>query len=178
MNALPLPKSFDANEWFIIVCLIVSYAVIIIPLRRKIPAPIFVIVFLYSISWAKLFNATIGVPPFDWYDINDWPTLDLMDILLHLLYPPFACLFVYLYSRWRIQGIYVLVYILAYSSFGIVFEWIGSLCGVYHYKEWNLLYSFAVYFSNQLLLLLFFRMLMRHYQETKLDPNRNTIERH
>lgn len=74
MKVLPLPKSFDANEWLIFVCLIVSYA-IVIPLRRKIPAPIFVLVFIYSITMAKLFDATLGVPPFDMYDINDWPNL-------------------------------------------------------------------------------------------------------
>lgn len=166
MNALPLPKSFDANEWFIITGLIVSYA-IVIPLSKKLPVSIFVLVSLFSISCSKIFNATIGVPPFDWYDINDWPNLDFMDILVHLLYPPFAYMFVYLYDRLRIHGINVLFYILAFSSFGIAFEWIGSLCGVFHYKEWNLWYSFIVYVCHQILLLLFFRMLMNHFQETK-----------
>lgn len=166
MTALPLPKSFDANEWFIIVGLIVGYTMIIL-LRKRFPTMIFVLVFLFSITVAKLFDATLGVPPFELYDINDWPKLDLMDILIHLLYPPFAYLFVYLYDMWRIRGIYVLVYILLFTSFGVALEWFGTLCGVYHYKEWNLLYSFTVYMCNQILLLLFFRMLMNHYQETK-----------
>jgi hypothetical protein len=166
MTALPLPKSFDANEWFIIVGLIVGYTMIILLLKRF-PAMIFVLVFLFSITSAKLLDATLGVPPFELYDINDWPELDLMDILLHLLYPPFAYLFVYLYDRWRIRGIYVLVYIMLFSFLGVALEWFGTLSGVYHHKEWNLLYSFTVYMCNQILLLLFFRMLMNHYQETK-----------
>ncbi|UUZ82793.1 hypothetical protein LJK88_01775 [Paenibacillus sp. P26] len=113
-------------------------------------------------------NATIGVPPFDFYDNNDWPELELSDVLLHFLYPPFAYLFVYLYDRWNIRGISLLVYILGFSLFGIGFEVICDWAGVYQYKKWNLWCSFAIYIYNQSFLLLYFRMLLNHYKKAKL----------
>jgi hypothetical protein len=167
MNILPLPERFDANEWFIIAGIVLGYA-ILIPFCRRFPLTILYLILLYGLTAAKFMDVTVGFTPFNLYDINDSKKYELMDFLLHFLYLPHAYFFVYLYDRWNIHGIYTFLYIAGFSLIGIGFEEIGHLSGAYHYKEWNLLFSFTVYLYMQSFLLLFFKILMNHYNKTKV----------
>ncbi|WP_248926241.1 hypothetical protein [Paenibacillus hamazuiensis] len=170
MNALPLPKRFDANEWFIIGGLIVGF-VMVFPLRKKFPPSIGILLLFVGLTFAKVMDVIVGFQPFNLYDLNDSPQLEVTDVFLHFVYAPFGFVFIYLYERWRIRGISVIFYMLLYSLLGIGIEWIGVQMGVYHYKGWHLGYSYIVYLYMQCILLLFYRLLVAQYRKTK-RPNR------
>ncbi|MDQ0062881.1 hypothetical protein [Paenibacillus harenae] len=166
MNPLPLPKRFDANEWSIILSLAAGYAALFLP-RRLFPFPVSLLIVLFGITVPKLFDATLAVPPFELYDINDYPKLELMDVALHLVYGPFAYFFIYGYARFRIRGPSTIAWIVCCSLLGVGIEWLGTLVGVYTHKNWNLLYSFFVYGCLQGLLLVFSRLWLRSWETTK-----------
>lgn len=84
---MPLPVQFDQNEWFVIIALIISYSIIIY-LPKKIPFSIFVLISVYALVIARMYDHTIESPTVDYYDIMDTTKYDLFDLLLYLLYPP------------------------------------------------------------------------------------------
>ncbi|MDQ0113858.1 hypothetical protein [Paenibacillus harenae] len=135
--------------------------------RRLFPFPVSLLIVLFGITVPKLFDATLAVPPFELYDINDYPKLELMDVALHLVYGPFAYFFIYGYARFRIRGPSTIAWIVCCSLLGVGIEWLGTLVGVYTHKNWNLLYSFFVYGCLQGLLLVFSRLWLRSWETTK-----------
>lgn len=177
MTFLPLPEKFDSNEWFIVVSLIASYS-LFFPLRKKMPATIVVLTLCFGIIAAKMMNATIGVPPFDYYDNNDKPELGLADVALHFLYAPVAYFFVVIYDHWRFRGISLVLYIAGASLLGVGVEWLADQCGVFQYKRWTKIQSYTVYMIFQCTLLLFFVVLKKHFARTKRPdlPPQETIE--
>jgi len=166
MSILPLPEHFGSREWFIIVTLICSNA-LIIPLRRKFPPTIIILILVFGLTSAKIMDVLVGEAPFDYYDINDTPKVELMDVVLQFIYPPFAYLYIYLYERLHIRGISTALYVLISSFFGICFEWIFVCFGVFMYKGWNLFYSFTVYLYVQSACLLFFKWIQSNHHRKR-----------
>lgn len=183
LSFLPFPKHFDANEWFIIAGLLAGYGAVLL-LKKQFPLPVSLLIILFGITVPKLWDATLAVKPFELYDINDYPMLEMSDVFLHLVYGPFAYMFVYVHCRFRIKGLPTVAWIIGYSLLGVGMEWIGALAKVYTHKQWNYLYSFFIYGCLQGLLLVFYRQWLTSYiqpqkeNETKKRPNLRRGDRH
>jgi hypothetical protein len=163
---MPLPVQFDQNEWFVIIALIISYSIIIY-LPKKIPFSIFVLISVYALVIARMYDHMIASPTVDYYDIMDTTKYDLFDLLLYLLYPPFGYLFIYFYERWGIKGYLTLLYILIWSLLGMGFEYLASYFQVFQYKGWKIFYSFTVYLFTQSLTLSLYLLVKNIYNKVK-----------
>lgn len=137
-------KRFDANEWFILISLVISVGVAL-RLPRRFPATFVWMIATFSMTVAIVTDHIVGTPPLDMYDINDTPTYTVADAFTWLLYAPFGYLFLYVYDRLHIRGVSLIVYILTSVLFAVLYEYAADLAGVFHYRTWKLAYSFPVY---------------------------------
>lgn len=158
MNPLPIPKELSANEWFVIISIIASYPVFFL-LRRSFPVSMIILIVLFSATIARMADHVLAGPPLDLYDLMDSGKYDLFDILSYLLYGPFAYIFLYIYEKINIRGMYTFFYIVALSIFSVAFEWITILFGIFTFKEWRSIYSFPVYLFVHSLTILYYRFL-------------------
>lgn len=158
---MPLPENFDQNEWFVLISLLISYAVVFF-LPKRFPVSIAVIIMLFALNVARLFDHLLSTPHLELYTMMDTGKYELFDLLLYLLYPPFAYLFVYLFDRLRVRGYWIVFYLVVSSGFGTFFEWINVKFHVFQYFGWKLPYSFTVYLVTQTLTLLLFEFLRKH----------------
>lgn len=146
------PEHFDANEWFLVLSLL-GIGGFSLWLPRRFPNIITVL--LYCVGPVLAMNADflLGVPPIDVYNINDTGRYEVFDLLFYFVYAPFSYLFIYFFNKWRLRGWAVGLYVLACSTVGAGYEHIANLCHVFHYKNWNLGYSFMTYVCVQTLYL-------------------------
>ncbi|WP_223593924.1 hypothetical protein [Neobacillus bataviensis] len=157
---LPLPEKFDENEWFLLLCVGLSYLVVFL-LPRRFPRSLSVLFLLTGTTIARLSDHLLASPKLDLYNIMDTPNYDLFDLITYFLYAPFSYLFLYFYDKWNIRGYWILLYLVLSTAGGTLFEWINQEFGVFTYKGWQLSYSFSVYLAIQCLVLLFFHWVMR-----------------
>ncbi len=155
-----LPADFGSNDWFIMICLPIIYA-IVWRLPSMLPRSISLLVMLFSLSLAKGADNTLGSKPLDLYDTNEMPKFDLTDLLTWGLYPAFGYLFIYAYQHYRIRGYALPIFVLVCALLGTGFEYICVQFGVFAYKEWILADSFVVYLLSQSLTILFFEWCRR-----------------
>lgn len=137
-------------------------------LPRRLTISLTVLVCLFAIFIASLFDHLLATSITDYYNIMDSGKYEFFDYLLYLLYAPFAYLFVYLYEEWNLKGYGILLYILVWSIVGTIFEWISHLFYVFNYKGWKIGYSFTVYLIIQPLTLLYFKFLKNNYSTKKI----------
>jgi hypothetical protein len=163
---LPLPIKFDANEWFILLNSVFGYTWVLF-LPKRYPKAISILVVLFCVLVATIFDHIIGIPPLDMYDINDQKNYELMDIFTYFMYSPYALLFVYLYDKFDPKGLYITPYIVGWSILSVIFEWLAVKCHVFTYNNWSLIYSFSVYLVSTTLELNFFRFIYRYFSETR-----------
>ncbi|MCC3375472.1 hypothetical protein [Cohnella sp. REN36] len=161
MNALN-----HAYVWFNVVTLLAAYG-LALRLPRAMPGSIAALVMIFSLTAAKGLDDTIGMKPYDWYDINVSSSIDFWDLVTWMIYPPVGYLFVYLFHVCRIRGLSIPVFLLLSALIGTGFEWLATVCGVFHYKGWSLRYSFLMYLVVQAATLAFFVVLKRQYHRTK-----------
>jgi hypothetical protein len=162
---LPLPIRFDANEWYILLNSVFGYTWVLF-LPKRYPRTISVLVVLFCVSVATIFDHTIGMPPLDMYDINDQKKYELMDVITYFMYCPYALLSVYLYDKFNPKGFYYTAYIVGWSFLAILFEWLAVKCHVFTYNHWSLINSFSVYIVSMTLQLNFFRFILRYFSKT------------
>jgi len=150
---------FNSNEWFILIILFIAYFIVFI-LPRRFSLVISLASLFYAVIIGFLIDNTIGLPPFDLYDINDYSAYEFFDFLTYLMYGPFSYFIVYFYDMLRPKKYNILFYILIWSMVATGFEYLGILFGVYHYeKGWQLLYSFPSYvIINSFLIILYQKM--------------------
>lgn len=160
---MKLPQNFDQNEWFLIVWLIISFAVVFL-LPKRFPLSITILIMLLSSTVARLSDHLLSSPNLDLYDVMDAPTYEIFDLLSYVLYPPFAYLFVYIFDKLNIRGFWIVTYIVIGSLGGIMYEWLSAYFNVFNYKGWHLRYSFSVYLISQTFTLLFFRYIKRTHE--------------
>lgn len=158
MNPLPIPKELSPNEWFVIISIIVSYSVFFI-LRRRFPVSMIILIVLFSATIARMADHVLAGPPLDLYDLMDSGNYDLFDILSYLLYGPFAYIFLYIYEKFDIKGVYIFFYILVLSFLSVVYERVTVLFDVFTFKEWRSMYSFPCYLFVQSLTILYYHFL-------------------
>jgi hypothetical protein len=162
---MPLPQKFDANEWFLIIWLIISY-VVALSLPKRFPSSLTLLYMLYGPIAARISDHVLSSPKYDLYTLMDTEKYELFDAITYFLYAPFSYIFIYLFDRWGIRGYWILLYILISTSLGTMFEWLNEYFHVFTYKGWKLMYSFTVYLIVQCIILLFYQLVKRSYQSS------------
>lgn len=163
---LPLPIKFDANEWYILLNSVFGYTWVLF-LPKRYPRAISVLVVLFCVIVATIYDHTLATPPLDLYDINDQKNYELMDVITYFMYCPYALLSVYLYDKFDPKGIYFTAYIVGWSILAVIFEWLAEICHVFTFNHWSLLYSFSMYLVSTTLQLNFFRFIIRYFNKTR-----------
>ncbi|MDQ0191555.1 hypothetical protein JI721_10200 [Alicyclobacillus cycloheptanicus] len=161
---LPWPQSFDANEWFILITLLIGYVCVAL-LPKRYPNAVATLIALFCVSVAIILDHSIATPPLDLYDVNDFKKYELMDVITYFMYSPYALICAYLYDRLRPQRLFLAAYIVGWSALATLFEWIASLCHVFTYTHWSFLSSFCVYLIATPAQLAFFRYTMRYFDQ-------------
>ncbi|MGM8215356.1 hypothetical protein ACLIA0_07240 [Bacillaceae bacterium W0354] len=162
MSALPLPKSFDANEWFVIISLIVSYYILWL-FRKKMKTSHIILIILYSATIARIADHSLAGPPIDGYDLMDTGKFELFDGLTYFLYGPFGFFFISIFQKLNVKGLSVLFYILVWATISVFYEWITVLFGVFTFTDWKSIYSFPIYLFTQSLTLLFYYFVLNKH---------------
>ncbi len=104
-------NQFNGNEWFVIGLMFVGFAASWLLPRTFSPLQM-IFNMLIGITFGLTFDHTIGVPPFDLYDVGDESKYEMFDLFSYLMYAPFGYLFIYGIERFRIYGILKIGYIL------------------------------------------------------------------
>lgn len=162
-----MPKKFDENEWFLLVCLVICY-VIMFRLPRRFPPSITVLFLLIGPTIGRLFDHLLATAKLDLYNLMDTPNFDFFDLIIYFLYAPFSYMFLYFYDKWNIKGYWILLYLLLCTFFSGLFEWINQVFHVFTYKGWKLSYSFGVYLGVQSFVLLFYHLLMSYTNRRRI----------
>jgi hypothetical protein len=146
-------NQFNANEWFVLITLVIGFLfVFIFPKRFPLKESIFYL--LFGIFIGKFFDHTISIKPFDFYDVNDNSTYQFTDFFSYLMYAPFGYFFIYIYKLLKIKRGMVFPYIVVWSIVAIAIEYFASKLGVYHYKNgYHILFGFPIYLLCQTCLL-------------------------
>lgn len=160
---MPLPQKFDQNEWFLIISILISYSIILF-LPRRFPLGITILLMFFGSVVARLSDHFLASPKLDLYNLMDTPNYDLFDLVTYLLYAPFSYLFIYFYDKWKVKGLWNLLYILLCTAAGTLYEWVCKVFHLFTYKGWHLSYSFTIYLIVQCLALLFYHLVKRNYQ--------------
>jgi hypothetical protein len=156
-------KGFDSNDYFVLAAVMVSWGVYFY-MPKIFSKQITVLIFLYTLTAAGIFDNSFGAPPFDFYDIMDGAAYTGMDIVVYFIYPPFAYVFLFFYKALHIRNRYLVLYIFSCSFSAISVEWIFHKFGVFHYKNgYNIFYSVCIYLMIQSILLLFFRLIKENH---------------
>ncbi|RBP01141.1 hypothetical protein [Rossellomorea aquimaris] len=156
-------RSFDLNEWFIIISLIALLLLIWITPK------IFSFLeglsyYLYGISIGMFYDHTISIPPWDFYDVNDSSAYQAIDFLSYIMYGPYSYFFIYLYKKLKIRGVMNLAYLLIWTAFSLLMEWFTLKIGIFHFdKGYEMYWSIPIYMAVQSIQLLF------HHKINKSD---------
>lgn len=154
-------KSFDWNEWFVIIVIISLHGLMII--TPKIFSKTEGIAhYLYGITIVYLFDHTLSTKPWDFYDVNDNSNFQLFDFLYYIMNGPFSYYFIYLYQKLKIDGFRTILYLLLWSSLAVLMEWVGFKIGLFHYdKGYNMHWSFPIYMMVQIIQIIFYHKIRR-----------------
>lgn len=149
MKNIIYDTSFNLNEWFVIGMIVVGIAMILI-LPKMFPLPAVFLNLMFGVTMALMFDHTIAVPPFDFYDVGDESNYDYFDIFSYLMYAPFGYLFIYFFLRFKVKGFKIILYLIVWTILGLTIEWIAKEVGVFHYKNgYKLIYSISIYLNVQ-----------------------------
>lgn len=145
MSFLPLPKQFDANEIFIIISTVISWA-LMFKLHRHVSVVTVNIIWTFNVFLALLADITISVKPNDFYYTIDHITHELFDVLLHFAtYPTLSYFVVNFYQHHKPKGFNLLFYIFFWAGVATALEWISLKFHVFTYMGWKLYLSFFIY---------------------------------
>lgn len=138
-------RYFNSNELFIIFVLAIGN-LLVWKLPKKFPTKESLIYFMYLIFVGTIFDHTISIQPFDYYDVNDKSAYQLMDFLSYITYGPFGYFFIYCYDYFKIEKRYNTIYIFLWTIVALVTEYLAQVLGVFHYKNgYKIDYSFPIY---------------------------------
>jgi hypothetical protein len=155
-------KSFDWNEWFVIISLLSLNILILI--TPKIFSKLEGIAhYLYGITVVTFFDHTTSVRPWDLYDVNDSSKYQPIDCITYVMFGSYSYFFIYLYLKLRIKGFKTIIYIFIWSSFSLLVEWIGVKIGLYHYeKGYKMYWSFPIYMSVQIIQIIYYHTIKKY----------------
>ncbi|RDI47924.1 hypothetical protein [Falsibacillus pallidus] len=153
-------NAFNGNEWFTLIIFIGGYAVLFL-LPRRFPLQDTFLYVLSGMFIGNFYDHTISIDPWNFYDVNDKSSFEFIDFISYFMYGPFAYYFVYFWDKLNAAPKHIPAYILCWSLFSMLLEYIGHLLGVYHYsKGYRIFYSFSVYPAMQGLIFLLYYFLL------------------
>lgn len=168
MKALPLPKSFDENEWFFILTVLgMLFLYRIIPKRFSTSTTLLLLIFPATIS--RLTDKFLSAPDKDLYDVFDSPAFELFDLFSYTMYAPFGYFFIYLYDYWKLKGLRLVAYIMVWGVFSIGFEWISHQFHVFKYKDFTFSLAFSIYISSHILTILYYHLIISLTSSLKMS---------
>ncbi len=142
---LPLPKELDANELFIIISTVLSWALMFIS-PRHISAVTINIIWIFNVFLALMADITIGVKPYELYYTIDHKSHELFDIILHFVtYPTLSYFVVNFFQHSKPKGLKLLFYIVFWAGVATALEWLSVKFHVFTYTGWKLYLSFFTY---------------------------------
>lgn len=145
MKVVNYDHAFNQNEWFVIIAIIIFHLLIFL-LPKRFPLFLSVILYIFGFTTGLIFDNTIGAHIFDLYDISDSSKYTLMDILSYVMYGPFGYVFIYFQDKYKIQGKFLVTYILLWCLLSLGLEAMATFFNVYHYKNgYHLYFSFPIY---------------------------------
>lgn len=164
--------SFNANEWFVILSVVIL-TFIVLKLPKILSTLASITHFMYGIFIGIAFDHNIGVPPFNFYDVNDNSSYQFMDFLSYVGYGPYSYFFIYLYIKLDIKGFKNIIYIISWTAFSIFWEWLSTQIGLFHYKQgYMLFYSIPIYLFVQTLQVVVYRLHTQEYKGNKVSKSK------
>ncbi|HWO77348.1 MAG TPA: hypothetical protein VNM69_15895 [Bacillus sp. (in: firmicutes)] len=154
-------KSFDWNEWFVIISILLLNLLILITPK------IFSLIegmahYLFGIMVVHFFDHTTSVKPWDLYDVNDNSYYQLMDFSYYVMNGSISYFFIYLYSKLGIKGYQTILYIYIWSIIALLLEWIGVKIGLFHYdKGYKMYWSYPIYMLVQTIQIIFYHKIKK-----------------
>jgi hypothetical protein len=150
------PNKFDENEWTILIAILFNILIFIL-MPKRIPKEITPLIVLLSISFPKIMDHSMGVEPYNLYDLTDSSKYEIFDLVLYGVYPAFGYLFVYFLDYFNFKGIKLVLYFIVCSLFAFVFEFLLVKLHVFVYTGWKLIYSLPIYIVVLSLTFLFYK---------------------
>ncbi|KHD84733.1 hypothetical protein [Heyndrickxia ginsengihumi] len=166
---LKMPEHFDQDEWFIITVIFLGIIMYNI-LPKRFPTVITAVIILYSIAIPRILDYTIAIDHFHLYYLTDSNKLDLFDVIMDGIYPPFGYLYIYIYDYFKFKNVLLVLYVAAWSLIAIGTEFIASQFHVYHYFGWKLSYSLPIYTLVLTLNILIFNCCMNNLKNNVQIP--------
>ena len=165
---LYLPVKFDANEWFLIISTALTWSLMFL-LPKRLATITVITLWVFNYALAQTADFTIAVPPYDLYDVNDRPELEITDFLFYFFtYPPVSYFVVYIYSMLELSAKRLAAYLVLCGFITEMMEWSASRWfHVYKYKGWSPWYSAPVYIAVYLLNICIYRLMQRYLPERK-----------
>jgi hypothetical protein len=142
---MKFPVHFDSNEWFILAAGLIGITVTFL-LPRRFPVALSAIIWAFNFFLAIVLDHFFAGPAYDLYDIFDSPKYEWFEMFAYLIvYPPAAYALVYGYDKWRPTWTALAAYLIGWVLLTTLLEWLALVCGVYHYKNWRIVYSILTY---------------------------------
>ncbi|WP_163101105.1 hypothetical protein [Peribacillus alkalitolerans] len=149
--------TFDWNEWFFIITSSIIILMFLL-IRSYFPLVIVSIIWIFNITYVSTIDYFLLATPFKLYYFGDNPTYELSGALFHLfMYPCASILFLFAYDKWELYGKKTVWYILSWTGFSLLFEWISIKNHALTYTGWKLYYSIPFYPITAVLLIFLFR---------------------
>lgn len=149
--------TFDWNEWFFIITTMIMF-LLFLPIRNYFPAIIVIIIWVFNISYVATIDYFLLATPFRLYIYGDNASYELSGALYHLvIYPCASMLFLYGYDKWAFYGKKTVWYILGWTVFSLLFEWLNLKNHALTYTGWKLYYSIPFYPATSVLLIMLYR---------------------
>ncbi|RAP74189.1 hypothetical protein [Paenibacillus montanisoli] len=161
--------TFDWNEWFAIFASSIAFLNFLI-VRGYFSAAMVVIVVMYNIFLVSTIDYFLIATPFKVYIFGDNPSYELSGGLFHLfMYPSASLLFLFLYDKFELYGHKTVWYILGWTCFALLFEWICVYNRFLVYTGWKLYYSIPTYPIAAVQLILLYRFATRKLLQIGFD---------
>ena len=162
LNEIRYDNMFNANEWFIVIALVVG-AIAVLWIPRRFTKKTTCLYLMCGVFFGFFFDHTLSVFPVSYYVINDSSRFEVMDFLSHVMYAPYSYLFFYLYDLFNIKLRLSLLYILAWAFMSVGVERLASAVGIFHYRHgYSIYYSFVIYLIILSIWVLFYRIIKAH----------------
>ncbi|MCT8139241.1 hypothetical protein H1D32_16945 [Anaerobacillus sp. CMMVII] len=164
-------NSFNWNEWFVIISLVGS-SILIWSTPKIFPLLEGIAYYIFGIAYGMFYDHTISTKPWDFYDVNDNSSYQIIDFFSYVMYGAYSYFFLYLYEKLKIKGIWHLYYVLIWSCFSLLMEWIGLKIGLFHFdKGYKMYWSFPIYIIAQSMLIIFYQIVKSKSLNSKIKEN-------
>lgn len=168
--------TFDWNEWFFIISSLLIFLLFLL-IHKYFSFVMIVMIWVYNLALVGTIDYFLVATPFKLYYFGDNPTYELSAALFHLfMYPCASLLFLFAYDKWKLYGTKTIWYILCWTGFALLFEWISVRNHALIYTGWKLYYSIPVYPLTAILLIIVFRFMKKKLEALSLRESSTKIE--